>query len=67
MNTSLSRKSIILTAYLSNNFIKKYDGQNNNFEGHTQMTDMKQKLLNKLPMQGGNVTAEAFQVRELFK
>ncbi|XP_071054469.1 uncharacterized protein [Onthophagus taurus] len=57
---------VILTTCILHNFIKKID-TNTYKHDITSTTVAEETKLEKLPMQGGNTTRDAFRVRELFK
>lgn len=58
--------NIVLATCILHNFIKKYDGYTYNYNTSDAKVEMKSKLQN-LPLQGGNATVNAFNVRETFK
>lgn len=57
---------IILAACILHNFIKKYDRNTYNHVTPPSGNNNQNRLIQNLRFQGGNATAEAFQVREIF-
>lgn len=58
---------IILATCILHNFIKKYDKNTYAYASKEDIVTSGGRKLGNLPLQGGNATKDAFQVRELFK